>query len=466
MLEHQNNLKVSISLNKNVIIEESESGFKVVNNLGNYTIISYIHTIAIKIFKHLKLKPLSEQDLSSIFSDNFDEQALWYFYQNSLQNLGVLNFSFYYKDEKLFTINNKNSQYSFENNVELNEEQYISLSRFAYLKSIDGYMELNSPLSSIKFIIHNPQVLELMFILTTRSIKVKELLKLFFSKKVIYKILKELLIHNIIKNPIEELDTLKLWEFEDLLFHTHSRMGFQQKYFGATFKFAGKITQLPVYKKDPNLHYVNLPLKHNDIVTNSFEHVIKTRHSKREHDNNNPITILQLSHFLYSSAKIIKIDTSQKYYISSRPYPNGGACYELELYIIVNRCNGLESGLYHYNPLDHQLGKMQVDKMVSNQLLRNVTYTYGSTKLPQILICITARFGRVSWKYSSVAYSLCLKHVGILYQTMYLCATNIGIASCAIGVGDAYTFSLMTNTDCFAEPLIGEFIIGSNNKEN
>ena len=54
---------------------------------------------------------------------------------------------------------------------------------------------------------------------------------------------------------------------------------------------------------------------------------------------------------------------------------------------------------------------------------------------------LAARFPRIAWKYESIAYALTLKHVGVLYQTMYLTATAMGLAPCAIGGGDADTSS-------------------------
>ena len=39
----------------------------------------------------------------------------------------------------------------------------------------------------------------------------------------------------------------------------------------------------------------------------------------------------------------------------------------------------------------------------------------------------------VSWKYNSIAYSLILKNVGVLIQTLYLMATDMGLGGCAIG---------------------------------
>ena len=55
----------------------------------------------------------------------------------------------------------------------------------------------------------------------------------------------------------------------------------------------------------------------------------------------------------------------------------------------------------------------------------------GAPAPPQILITISARFGRMSWKYSSIAYSLILKDVGVLIQTLYLMATDMALGGCA-----------------------------------
>ena len=50
---------------------------------------------------------------------------------------------------------------------------------------------------------------------------------------------------------------------------------------------------------------------------------------------------------------------------------------------------------------------------------------------------MTARIGRLSWVYDSIAYATTLKHVGVLQQTLYLVATMLGLAPCALAMGDA-----------------------------
>ena len=68
--------------------------------------------------------------------------------------------------------------------------------------------------------------------------------------------------------------------------------------------------------------------------------------------------------------------------------------------------------------------------------------------------------GRVSWKYRSIACALILKHVGVLTQTFYLMATNMGLGACAIGSANIELFAKMTGTEFHIEGPVGRFAIG------
>jgi SagB-type dehydrogenase family enzyme len=79
---------------------------------------------------------------------------------------------------------------------------------------------------------------------------------------------------------------------------------------------------------------------------------------------------------------------------------------------------------------------------------------------PQVLMAIAARFDRISWKYSAIAYSLILKDVGVLTQTLYMMATDMGLGGCAIGTGNIDLFAKMTGLDFHVEGLVGQFALG------
>jgi SagB-type dehydrogenase family enzyme len=84
----------------------------------------------------------------------------------------------------------------------------------------------------------------------------------------------------------------------------------------------------------------------------------------------------------------------------------------------------------------------------------------GTQAAPQVLFTIAARFGRTSWKYSSIAYALVLKDVGALMQTFYLMATDMGLGGCAIGISNIDLFAKMMAIEFHVEGPVGQFALG------
>lgn len=145
---------------------------------------------------------------------------------------------------------------------------------------------------------------------------------------------------------------------------------------------------------------------------------------------------------------------------AARPYPSAGAAYELELYLAVDKCEGLARGFYHYDAGAHALLAIEVQSTDLEAMLQGAEFAMGASGLPQILITIAARFGRVAWKYSSLAYALILKDVGVLMQTLYLMAGEAGLGGCAIGSADIALFAKMTGMEFHVEGPVGQFALG------
>ena len=178
-----------------------------------------------------------------------------------------------------------------------------------------------------------------------------------------------------------------------------------------------------------------------------------------------PVTAVQLGEFLYRVARVREIvkenPSRQLHYESSRrPYPSGGAAYDIELYLSVDRCAGLDRGFYHYEPLSHRLRKLDRGDACLDRLLLSAQRAALLQVKPPILITMTSRFQRLSWKYRGLAYATTLKNVGALYQTMYLVATAMGLAPCALGTGDASLVAEVLGTDYVVESAVGEFVLG------
>lgn len=79
-----------------------------------------------------------------------------------------------------------------------------------------------------------------------------------------------------------------------------------------------------------------------------LEEAIQRRRSIRDYSGK-PLTMKQLSLLLHSAYGITEPSGPL------RASPSAGALYPLELYPVVNRVEGLVSGVYHYRPKDHSL---------------------------------------------------------------------------------------------------------------
>ena len=85
----------------------------------------------------------------------------------------------------------------------------------------------------------------------------------------------------------------------------------------------------------------------------------------------------------------------------------------------------------------------------------------GASPAPPVAIIITSRYARQSAEYGAIAYTLVLKEVGGLYQTLYLAAEALGLAACALGGGTPPgLLAKLCRTTEIEEPVVGEFSIG------
>ncbi len=234
--------------------------------------------------------------------------------------------------------------------------------------------------------------------------------------------------------------SLVLWDFHDLLFHTRSTEGRHANPLGGVYPYVGVIPPPPAVRPSWPAKTIDLrkvSAAHSEAISPIAE-LLRQRHSTRSFDDQRPITLAELSQFLDGTARVLSGSNAPLDFDDGghtvRPYPSAGAAYELELYLAVNLCEGLARGFYHYDAGAHGLAPIGVATNELEALLAGAGYAMDAPAAPQILITIAARFGRMSWKYSSIAYALVLKDVGVLTQTLYLMASEMGLGGCAIGI--------------------------------
>src|SRR5262249_23796438 len=132
--------------------------------------------------------------------------------------------------------------------------------------------------------------------------------------------------------------------------------------------------------------------------------LLRERHSTRTFDDRRPITLAELSRFLDGTARVQSRFSSSAdpgaggpvVACGARPYRAGGASYELELYRAGDTGEGRAREFYHSDAGGHALGPIGIRSHELDALWAGAQFAMGAPAVPQIVITIAARFGRVS----------------------------------------------------------------------
>lgn len=262
------------------------------------------------------------------------------------------------------------------------------------------------------------------------------------------------------------------WNPHELWFHRRSTVGDRGTSwagFGPTRWADGQFEPLPAcpaeYPGEP------LPLPKPDLARLRTQDVplaavVEDRRSHRSFDDDHPITAEQLGELLFRCARVRGVRTTNTKRtvpeeLPSKPFPSGGSLYELEIYPVVRTAAGLSPGMYHYDAYEHALRPVAdyADPAVEKLIAPAALTLEG--RLPQVLLVLAARTGRISWTYEQMPYAVILKHVGVLTQNLYLAATAMGLGGVAQGYGDTAAFAAATGRDELVECNVGTFVVGA-----
>jgi SagB-type dehydrogenase family enzyme len=331
----------------------------------------------------------------------------------------------------------------------------VRLSRFAILRTDDDGWLMESPLAHVQLRFQDPGVITTSLASAGNAVT-------------------DVLTEYGFATTGEDDFSHRMWAPHELLFHARSRAGRHDLPYGGTYWAEGIAEPPPVVRPPRGTAAVTLYRPDLDALRRedpTLTTVLEDRRSVREHDDAAPLTTRQLGEFLFRTARVRRTiwengpaadARARAGALSSRPYPSGGACYELEIYPVVRNVYGLAAGLYHYDPVDHRLETVPVADQAALAGLSELARAASlMTAPPQVTFVIAARTGRVMWKYQSMAYALTLKHVGVLYQVMYSVATAMGLAACGLGGGDSDAFAKATGLGYLDETSVGEFVLGA-----
>lgn len=338
----------------------------------------------------------------------------------------------------------------------LEPDRPIRLSRFATLRSDGHDYVLESPLSLHRVMLHRPEALHLIAELGRPAMvapdaETGEALSFLASAGMVVQAGTD--------GFAEDNDpALVTWSPLDLMFHTRSTLGRHDDDFGATYPQGEESHPEPVVK--PRLSGARIGLPRPSwaelaAADPSLTAAIEGRRSIRDYGPE-PLTLAELGELLYRAARVRSVSTQT----SDRPYPSGGASYEVEIYVTVRECVGVRSGIYHYDPLDHALELVCAEKGPLDDLLQSARTAANLSGPPSALLSLTVRFRRLSWKYSGLSYALALKDAGVLMQTLYLVCAAMGLAACAVGSENIDATAEAFGVDWRVESSVGAFLVG------
>jgi len=163
----------------------------------------------------------------------------------------------------------------------------------------------------------------------------------------------------------------------------------------------------------------------------SFESVLMGRRSEHKFSGK-PVALESLAKALFLGDGIVEkkpIEEESSFYL--RTAPSGGALYPVELYCFAFRVDGLPSGSYFYNPLQHHL-ELQAE-MDFSAALGEAAGLKHEFEGAAACIALVGVLPRSSFKYGQRAYRFILLEAGHIAQNILLAAEAMGLGALPIG---------------------------------
>jgi SagB-type dehydrogenase family enzyme len=249
------------------------------------------------------------------------------------------------------------------------------------------------------------------------------------------------------------------WSFPDLLFHANSSLSNGWGPFGKRRHADPEESFRPRPARAESVFPLPgaPPLKGRPAA--AFAEVLGGRRSLRR-PGPRPLSLTDLSGFLSLAAAPRRGGGTPGY-----PYPSGGGIYAFSIYIAVRRCSGLQPGLYRYEAESHRLHRLEAPPEQAAALAAHGGRALGlADEDPDAVLVVTAEIGRLQARYAGIAYRLALTTAGCLIQNMYLAASALGLAGCALGAGRPLLFAAAAGLDPWSEPSLADFALSGSTR--
>lgn len=158
------------------------------------------------------------------------------------------------------------------------------------------------------------------------------------------------------------------------------------------------------------------------------------------------LTQAELAYLLWATQGVKNIFPNS----TRRTVPSAGARHAFETYVLLNRVEGLDAGLYRYMALSHQLVKLDAPADVTAQVMA-ACWDQKQIEQSAVTLIWAADAYRMQWRYSERTVRYLHLDAGHVCQNLYLAAESIHCGVCAIAAFDDVQLNTLLGLDGEAE---------------
>ncbi len=202
----------------------------------------------------------------------------------------------------------------------------------------------------------------------------------------------------------------------------------------------------PLFQKpyDKNKPLIDLiPPEKFDIGKKSFLDVVNRRISRRNYTEE-ALNLEELSFLLWCTQGVKKTFKDKAGVL--RTVPSAGAKSPFETYLIINRVEGLEPGLYRYISFSHKLLFVKNIKDAERKI-GELTFDQMFVGKGAVIFCWVAIPYRTEWRYTILAHKFIAVDLGHVCENLYLACESIDLGTVAIGYYEQKKFDAFLELD-------------------
>jgi len=145
-----------------------------------------------------------------------------------------------------------------------------------------------------------------------------------------------------------------------------------------------------------------------------------------------PLSLEELSFLLWATQGLRGKAAAGHAY---RTVPSAGCRHALETYLAVFRVSGLESGVYRYLPMSHQLLHEFSEERLADKLVEASLGQSFAGRAAVTFLWAAVPY-RMEWRYGAAAHKVIALDAGHVCQNLYLACEAIHAGTCAIAAYD------------------------------